>query len=812
MKAYIPPSDSTQTYESKVLKWDSARKSFNLELWQLDEKLKAIKDILPEIQVLSLDVFDTLLFRACRHPHDVFSETGRRACQQGLLPIGVAPEEYKAVRVFALDRAYRSSAREPHLEDILSLIPASLGDRHRLLELELKTEEELCYLNPSVFSLVLHCRRRGMDVVLLSDTYLGKRNVARLLHRAGFPEGLVKHLLVSVDEGLGKFNGALFGRLFDLYPSVDPGRVLHIGDNYRSDVELAREKGLRTCHYNVVGDDPTGVLDYEEVRHGEMLTELRSLRSLGMRLCADLPEEDRPWFQLGAGVLGPFLSAFCDWVIDVAVAEEAEAIAPFMREAATLAPMIRRAVEDRGLSIDVIPLFVSREAAVLAGQENVDEALIQSFFQNREYFRVRDLFRSLDFGNQLGRFAPFAETYLGEAWGVEVAPGRTLLEELADWLREPDTRRAIEAAIRKRRQNLVAYLQQSLAGRSPVITVDLGFYGQIQRAIDAALGMAGSPYRLIHLIGFGRENFGELLGLGTDIRAFAGSAGTYLDLIKTIHRSAPIVEQLLMGRQGSTLGYVRVDGRMKPLLDTDPIGNREHRQKELVQLGIKRFQELWLMFRRAKPSLAARVQYDKSGWCRLIHRLVDLPTPREARLLGDLHNDCNFGSIKVVRICPPEEEEQVRKIGAYDYYRFMRHSCAAVWPQGCITRVDPGAILSHFAGHSSTGYFEKMLQLSQRLLREGVEEVAMYGAGEVGRSFVRAARVSGLKILCAVDRNQKLWGTHLEGVEVVSLDEAVRRNPGAYVVTSFAFAREIRQAILARYRGCAFVPRVFLPE
>ena len=88
-------------------------------LWTKDEKLADLHAILPNIKLLSIDIFDTLLFRACREPHDVFLETGRRAIDLGVLRHGLTPEEYKAVRIFALDSAYRSSPIEPCIEEIL---------------------------------------------------------------------------------------------------------------------------------------------------------------------------------------------------------------------------------------------------------------------------------------------------------------------------------------------------------------------------------------------------------------------------------------------------------------------------------------------------------------------------------------------------------------------------------------------------------------------------------------------------------------------------------------------------------------------
>jgi hypothetical protein len=297
-----------------------------------------------------------------------------------------------------------------------------------------------------------------------------------------------------------------------------------------------------------------------------------------------------------------------------------------------------------------------------------------------------------------------------------------------------------------------------------------------------------------------------------DIRGFAGNAGQRLDMITTIHRSAPIIEQLLMGAEGSTIGYrKRSDGRVEPVLEHNPVPAEELPSKQYVQLGIERFQRLWIKFCEEKPAIARNLLDDRSGWCRMLHRFVDMPTADEARLIGDLHNDCNFGSTKVVRMCPPEEEECIRRMGAFDYYRFMRQRSTAVWPQGAVTRVDGGAILSFFSLHQETGYFEKMLAFSRKIQSEGIAELVVYGAGAVGRNLIRAARLTGISVLCAVDRNELMWGRRLDGIEVTSIDRALAQGNHCYAVASFAFTEEIEKTILSRYRDSRFMPRILIP-
>ncbi len=106
-------------------------------------------------------------------------------------------------------------------------------------------------------------------------------------------------------------------------------------------------------------------------------------------------------------------------------------------------------------------------------------------------------------------------------------------------------------------------------------------------------------------------------------------------------------------------------------------------------------------------------------------------------------------------------------------------------------------------------YEEKMSKLVRRIRRHGIREVLVYGAGEAGRALARAARSAGLRPCGFVDKKQSLWGSQVEGVEVLSLAEARERGIHVYAVGSFAFTREIRREIRLAYAGAGSRPRIF---
>jgi FMN phosphatase YigB (HAD superfamily) len=777
-------------------------------LWLRDEFLTPVDDLLVGIRLLSLDIFDTLLFRTCERPEEVFVEVGRRAVERGLVRQGLTAGEFASLRSAAQVHAYSTLGREPTLEHIYALLPAAIGELDAILRLELDVEADCCFVNPSVASLVEHCWSNDVPVVLLSDMYLGEQRIRALLTHAGFDLSQVEQVIVSVDKGGYKKTGELFGVLRSLYPTVPPEAILHIGDNVDSDVRAARAAGLQAIHYDVVRSDPHGAHAIEQLVCGSILPELSALRRLAASLCGTTAPSDHTWFRVGAGTIGPFASALVDWAIDQCVADGITLIAPLMREGYMLAPLLQRAIVARGLSIEVMPLYVSRHAVALAGARDTGPDLLERLLDGRRHLTIGDLFSQIQLPLPVS-LAPHASASVTSVDAIHVTPGQSLRAAIAAYLATEAVTPRLERLVRDERERLVNYLDAAFADHRTVATLDIGFFGNIQRSIHAALVAEGREVRPAHLLAFGHGRVRDLLLEGIDLRTFAGGYGDHGDLVRTIHRSAPVLEQLFQGREGSTVGYERRrDGRVNPRREPNPLVANELACKSVVQSGIVAFHDLWLRLRSAKPAVGDALVKRRGSWCRLVHRLIDVPAHEEARQLGTLHDDINNGSRAVVPFCPPSEQARVTWNGAEASYRAGASGIRAVWPQGIITRVDPGAIVSRFSEGSSRPYITPAVAMARALRARGIMRVIGYGSGDVAAAFIDAARIMGVAVDVLVDSNPRVHRTQLRGVDIVDLDTAVTLGVHVYAVLSFAHARAIEDTIRHRYAAHDSAPLV----
>jgi hypothetical protein len=123
----------------------------------------------------------------------------------------------------------------------------------------------------------------------------------------------------------------------------------------------------------------------------------------------------------------------------------------------------------------------------------------------------------------------------------------------------------------------------------------------------------------------------------------------------------------------------------------------------------------------------------------------------------------------------------------------------AVWPQGVIASVDPGAVVAKHAVASNRPYTAPALTLARTLRQRGISRVIGYGSGDVARAFIEAARIMGVDVAALVDSNSTQHGLRFNGVDIISLDEAVALDVHVYVVLSIAHADPISNTIRQRY-------------
>ena len=203
----------------------------------------ALAERLSAYDVVSFDVFDTLLFRPFSSPEDLFYIVGQKLDYLDFRRIRMEAEQR------ARERCLKEKGhREVTLSDIYDWLEQEAGiPKEEGMRAEQEAEEALCFANPYMLEVFRLLRGKGKRIIALSDMYLPSAVIAKMLEKCGF-SGIVG-CFVSCEYGCSKSDGNLYGKAEQL---LGTGRFIHVGDTRVSDGENARKAGWESVLYGNV--------------------------------------------------------------------------------------------------------------------------------------------------------------------------------------------------------------------------------------------------------------------------------------------------------------------------------------------------------------------------------------------------------------------------------------------------------------------------------------------------------------------------------------------------------------------------------
>ena len=297
-------------------------------------KARSLHSKIQQCDVVSFDVFDTLVTRPLSEPSALFDLISVRACALfvghgiDLADRGGFPELRRRAAKAAAQEAREQGSEEYNLTLVYTWLVHAVGAPPSLVP-QLKALEEQAELAVSLprewgretFQLALSLRKR---ILLISDSYLDAQVVADIVKRAGYQQ--YEQLFVSSDFGKLKSSGSLYAHIRQLI-TADLS-WLHVGDNRLSDVRVPERMGITTHH------EPSASVRYARdplVRGTFGPNELT--RNLGSQIMhgviarkfydrAQLPSRDARFagsgYRLGYEAGGPLFVGFSKWVLDQA--------------------------------------------------------------------------------------------------------------------------------------------------------------------------------------------------------------------------------------------------------------------------------------------------------------------------------------------------------------------------------------------------------------------------------------------------------------------------------------------------------------
>lgn len=734
----------------------------NKYVWKKKRQLiEAVKSC-DEIKVVSIDIFDTLLFRAVDNPRQVFEYMFET--RPDLFPKHINGEDWRELRakVEAVAKKKIIDERgdgELTLEEIYSQLPDKLFCSKEIMELEIKCEKELCYLNPEMLDFIkdIYSEKR-YTIVLTSDMYLRKDVILSLLTDNGFDAEYIDAIYISSEYDASKKRKNLFQIMMN-EQDARPFEVIHIGDSLDNDIKPATELGMHCCYYDVISSASMKYpyFTLENLKYGPICGEISSLRKLASDI-NPYDGEKGEWFDIGSMILGPVFTGFAEWVLNTAEIEGIDQIFPIMREGEFLSKLLINAESFRKRKIKIEPIYTSRKV-LYSAIKNILEERDANIIVHSDLVTVSSAISLLNIKSECPEVI---RDYLDVPVNSLMRENKQIYKEFKDWVFSKEIISEIHANNEDSDDLMIRYLKQ-MGLDSPYITLDIGWRGSVPDGIQRILMHRGMYTRSVNLLMFGRIDSLPNIIDNCDIRGYIGNFGKDSNLIREIFVRA--FECFVISSVGTTVNYELIDGQVAPVLND--ISYKDLNQFENIKIceeGILSYQRLYLGM---DNKVVKKVEATPQNLCRIMARLFKCPMHRESELIGKLSFDQNLG-VNITREIIDDNVQS--KFNEMDIDDFLSGNIVreVEWFSAMESIKNP---FYHYeiACRDKCFYSEiKVIEFIKRVLHKESGKFVIAGAGGTGRKILKYFRAAGLddRIECFVDNNKFLRNVVLDGKPV----------------------------------------------
>jgi len=646
-------------------------------------------EICDRAEVVSFDVFDTLLYRTVEPPDylkrlaanlatERYSSRGYPLTTELILYVRQESEarQRRLARRAGSDTECRLSGVIHEMLYRLFGPGVADADTRLLVDNELEIERQHLRVADGVPELLQQLKSRNKRVICTSDTYLEQTHLQEIFVHLGVSRW-IDAIYASSEYGFGKYSGRLFQEILKT-EGIEPRQLIHVGDSYQSDVRGAVKAGVPAVF----------LFDIERLgRRRRIAREIGSVRSVALPNrpatqikaqelatpeLAPLSLDRQPEiYRIGFDILGP---AFTVFVLDV------------IREA------------DRIGAADIY--YLAREGRLFRQLHEIltaGVAELQHLKQLRHHYlyvsrlatslpAVRRLSaRELHLTSYRDRDATLAECLA--AFGLDPIDFSDLSVDFAsrdqtakaDLFANPEFSNRVAAWSQEARARLRAYLAQKgfFNPEQVKVLVDIGWNATIQANLTQAFE-DDPEFPLVVGYYFGRRYRHEdylvsprscfMPGRLFDQRRPAGAE-------HAIGHCLELFELAAAAPHGATLGFEAQDAQVAPVLSKE--GGELTRELKLLQSGIVDYASSFAQYHGSRGvDLAALRGQSHARLAQLILR----PTAAQAGALRNLSHPLDWGSTQHRPLISP----QICPSLALAPRRFYNALKESYWLEGCM--------------------------------------------------------------------------------------------------------------------------------
>lgn len=540
---------------SQWRKWDKLLQSKGIA----KDKNPIFVDILFH-DLISWDLFDTLVDRPFIHPHELFQaleDKIKHMTNNVYMPFHMLRRESERLaRV-----QFANNRREVQFKEIYTCLSdkSKLEDKHieALKNLELFAEKNCIKPRRLMKRTWDFANIFGKVRSIITDIYLDEDFIKEVVTANGYGE--YDQLLVSSETRTRKEDGSIFPEyIARTNETYGKGKFLHIGDNPRADGEMARKYGITT---HVI---PKAVEQMRRSYYGKLMDKALRHNSYDTSLIAGMIANkffssprahfdnagigNHDLYNLGYSVVGPFLVSYVQWVIRRLQTNRAERVYFLARDGY----LIMKVYEIFRKVFSDLPeyryLLCSRRGVAVPGIFNLDNIFetamlnygvttVENFLSSRFGLSVKDIPAHI-----LKKYGFKADGSSKIHFPDDLGVTNSFVADIQDLI--------LLKAEEERRLYCDYLEEEGVYDAINIAMVDIGYSGTMQRKIKSITGKSFiGLYMLTHnyvLPSFRHEIFEGWLGNYDNQRSSARH--TFNDYI-------PLLESMLSSDAGSFVNF-----------------------------------------------------------------------------------------------------------------------------------------------------------------------------------------------------------------------------------------------------------------
>lgn len=340
-----------------------------------DITVEKINDIITKNEVISFDVFDTLLMRDVLYPRDIFLILEKKLCEE----YGGVFKDFAAKRILAEQELYLTT--NPTHEEIYYVLSAefkiSVSKAMDIMNMELSIEKKHLIARKKMRDIFNELVDKDKQVCITSDMYISSEHIRQYLIDNGYKVKNVP-IFVSNEYRVSKHNG-LYNEVRKKYGQKS---ILHIGDNFEADVVAAKKYGIDNSFHiksalQMLEDSKASeLMEFNEKFENRMIIARFIARQFNDPFLFSVTGGKmiiHSCYELGFDFLAPMVMVYIKWLMKRTNELNVDGILLSSRDGYIISKILS-SLRDKGIKVfDSTYFYASRNVCVLSAIENEED-------------------------------------------------------------------------------------------------------------------------------------------------------------------------------------------------------------------------------------------------------------------------------------------------------------------------------------------------------------------------------------------------------------------------------------------------------